>query len=160
MSEQKKYYKIVFQGVTLDGLNDILGKAKTKVRGAKFGRGRKRYTITMYDAYKKKTETTLGLIARPQIKGMLSGQYSVVITWYEPNNKRDIDNIQAGQKFIWDALQAVDIISNDNKKTLGLGAAHIFKKDKENPRIEVELLSLDLQAVIRNQVDKFKNSIK
>ena len=31
-------------------------------------------------------------------------QVSITITWYEPNEKRDPDNVMAGQKFILDGL--------------------------------------------------------
>lgn len=38
----------------------------------------------------------------------------VLITFIEPNKKRDVDNVQSSTKFIMDALQQAEIIPNDN----------------------------------------------
>ena len=61
------------------------------------------------------------------------------ITWYEPNSRRDCDNIQAGTKFIQDALVQMGIIEDDSQKYIN-ALEHIVKVDKENPRIEVEII--------------------
>lgn len=36
--------------------------------------------------------------------------------WYEPNTKRDLDNIAFAKKFILDGLQLAGVITNDNYK--------------------------------------------
>jgi len=65
----------------------------------------------------------------------------LVITWYEPNQKRDKDNIMAGQKFILDGLVQAGVLSNDGWKQIGK-VTHDFKIDRNNPRVEVELIEI------------------
>lgn len=64
---------------------------------------------------------------------------SLKITWYEPNAKRDGDNISFALKFIQDAMVTTRVIPDDSIKYIN-GIEHIFKVDKDNPRIEVEIL--------------------
>lgn len=61
------------------------------------------------------------------------------ITWYEPNKRRDIDNITFATKFIQDALVNEGILINDSQKYID-GLEHHVLCDKVNPRIEVEIL--------------------
>jgi Holliday junction resolvase RusA-like endonuclease len=65
----------------------------------------------------------------------------LAITWYEPNKRRDKDNIMAGQKFILDGLVQAGVIANDGWKQIG-DITHRFRVDKANPRIEVELIEV------------------
>ena len=60
------------------------------------------------------------------------------IKWYEPNNRRDIDNITFGTKFILDSMVCMGIIENDSRKYVD-SIEHSVLTDKENPRIEVEI---------------------
>lgn len=60
------------------------------------------------------------------------------ITWYEPNKRRDVDNIQFAVKFILDALVELNVIEDDNQKCIN-AISHEVKVDKDNPRIEVVL---------------------
>lgn len=60
------------------------------------------------------------------------------ITWYEPNNKRDVDNITFGTKFILDSLVCMGILKNDSRKYVD-SIEHSVFTDKGNPRIEVEI---------------------
>ena len=61
------------------------------------------------------------------------------ITWYEPNKRRDIDNIVFATKFIQDALVQMGVIENDSQKFIDALVQDV-KIDKENPRIEVEII--------------------
>ncbi len=61
------------------------------------------------------------------------------ITWYEPNKRRDIDNIVFATKFIQDALVAEGIIKDDSQKYINK-VIHSVYVDKYNPRIEIELI--------------------
>lgn len=63
------------------------------------------------------------------------------ITWYEPNLRRDTDNIMFGIKFIQDALVKCKILENDSQKYVK-GSYHEFSVDKVNPRIEVEIIEV------------------
>jgi Holliday junction resolvase RusA-like endonuclease len=65
----------------------------------------------------------------------------LAITWYEPNKRRDKDNIMAGQKFIWDGLVQAGVIENDGWKQIG-DILHFFAVDKANPRVEVEITDI------------------
>lgn len=61
------------------------------------------------------------------------------INWYEKNAKRDVDNIIFAQKFILDALVESGILENDSQKYVK-GIYHDVSVDKNNPRIEVEII--------------------
>lgn len=61
------------------------------------------------------------------------------ITWYEPNAKRDIDNIVFATKFIQDALVKNHVLKNDNQSCINK-VEHDVKVDRQTPRIEVEIL--------------------
>jgi len=65
----------------------------------------------------------------------------LIVTWYEPNTKRDKDNIMAGQKFILDGLVMAGVLSNDGWKQIG-DITHRFRVDRQNPRVEVELIEI------------------
>lgn len=60
------------------------------------------------------------------------------ITWYEPNSKRDIDNIIFAVKFILDALVKEKILVNDTQKCVNKINSDV-KIDRLNPRIEIEI---------------------
>ena len=61
------------------------------------------------------------------------------ITWYEPNDRKDIDNITFATKFIQDSLVRTGILEDDSRKYINQ-VNHTVFTDKENPRIEVEIL--------------------
>ena len=58
--------------------------------------------------------------------------------WYEPNRKRDLDNICFAKKFILDALVKNGILVNDGWRWVN-GFTDEFFIDKDKPRIEVEI---------------------
>lgn len=65
----------------------------------------------------------------------------ITYRFYEPNNKRDADNVASyGIKVIQDALVEAGIIPDDSRKHI-TGYAVEFYTDKTNPRIEVEIRS-------------------
>lgn len=58
-------------------------------------------------------------------------------TWYEPNKRRDLDNISSfGRKVIQDALVVSKVLQNDGWDNI-IGFSDEFHVDKKNPRIEV-----------------------
>ena len=60
-------------------------------------------------------------------------------TFYEPNRKRDLDNIAGvAHKFIQDALVKCKVLDNDGWNNI-VGFEDHFFIDKHNPRIEVVL---------------------
>lgn len=58
--------------------------------------------------------------------------------WYEPNRRRDIDNIRFGAKFILDGLVNAEIISDDSQRYVKRLSDEVLI-DKDNPRVEVDI---------------------
>lgn len=109
----------------LPGLNEI-------IEAAKQGKGK-------YQPYALMKEKYTEMIAWIAKKLPSYEKVALVITWYEPNSRRDPDNIMAGQKFILDALVQAGVIPNDSQKYIQ-GILHRFRVDKQNPRVEVEII--------------------
>lgn len=62
-----------------------------------------------------------------------------IITCFEPNAKRDMDNVMSGAaKVILDALQDADKLPNDSRRWVRLNLPPV-EVDRDNPRIEVEI---------------------
>lgn len=118
--------KFVISG-RLPGMNEIVKESK-KGRGSyqPYAEMKKYYTLLAYKEANK-------LPGYERIK--------LVITWYEPNLKRDIDNICAGTKFILDAMVQAAVIKDDSQRYVK-GIEHFFDVDKKNPRIEVEIIEI------------------
>lgn len=58
-------------------------------------------------------------------------------TWYEPNKRRDLDNVSSfGRKVIQDSLVQCGVLKDDGWKYV-VGFSDRFEVDKVNPRIEV-----------------------
>lgn len=74
-----------------------------------------------------------------QLKKIENYPLTLKITWYEKNRRRDIDNITFATKFIQDALVKENIIIDDSQKYINK-IEHEVLVDKDNPRIEVELI--------------------
>lgn len=76
-------------------------------------------------------------------RGRLSGQVFIHYAFYEPNMRRDLDNISGfAHKVIQDALVACGVLKDDGWQEIA-GMADQFFVDKKNPRIEVGLEVLD-----------------
>lgn len=81
--------------------------------------------------------TTIGWAAKVAHIAPVSGKARVTIRCYEPNRKRDPSNVRSGaEKVIYDALQNIGIIKNDNWARL-VDCPATVEYDKENPRVEV-----------------------
>lgn len=60
-------------------------------------------------------------------------------TWYEPDKRRDKDNISSfGRKVIQDGLVKAGVLENDGWKQIE-GFSDRFRVDQKHPRIEVEI---------------------
>lgn len=67
------------------------------------------------------------------------GQPSIAIRCYEPDLRRDEDNVETGaKKIILDALQRNGILKNDNRKGLKKCRCEVLL-DRKNPRVEVDI---------------------
>lgn len=69
----------------------------------------------------------------------ITGKVRMKYRWYEPDKRRDLDNVSAfGRKCIQDALVETKVLQDDGWKNI-VGFADEFYIDKGNPRIEVEI---------------------
>lgn len=108
----------------LPGLNEIIAAAKSH-----FGQ---------YAKMKEVNTTAIAWMAKALPK---YEKVELVITWYEPDRRRDPDNVMAGQKFILDALVLAGVITNDSQRYIA-GITHRFDVDPNKPRIEVEIIDV------------------
>lgn len=69
---------------------------------------------------------------------MLEGWLEFEVKVYYPSNRSDLDN---SLKIILDCLQSCKVIQNDNKVVRILAEKYV---DKDNPRIEYEINSVEL----------------
>lgn len=65
---------------------------------------------------KKEWTERVCLEAQIQRLGHFTESIDVEFHWYEPNKKRDKDNVAFAKKFILDGLQMRGVITNDNNK--------------------------------------------
>ena len=88
---------------------------------------------------KKDAESIISAYIMQQLKGVaFKNTVKLSFRWYEPNRKRDLDNVCFAKKFILDALVSNGIIVADGWKGV-VGFTDEFFVSKENPRIEVDI---------------------
>ena len=67
----------------------------------------------------------------------------MIYHWYEPNHRRDLDNISSfGRKVIQDALVKARVLRNDGWKEI-VGFEDRFYMDSKKPRVVVEILEVN-----------------
>ena len=110
---------------SLPNLNDYTKACRTnRIVGAKM---------------KKDAERVITLYILQQLKGIsFNDTVELNFRWYEPNKKRDLDNICFAKKFILDALVSNGIIIDDGWRGV-VGFTDNFFVDKNFPRIEVDI---------------------
>lgn len=110
----------------LDNMNDYTRACRTnQYKGAKM---------------KQKNEAVVIRAILEQL-GRLRITKPVIIRyrWYEPNKRRDLDNISSfGRKVIQDALVQTKVLRDDGWSYI-TGFQDAFFVDKYHPRIEVEI---------------------
>jgi len=107
----------------LPGLNEMIDAAR----------------ISKYEsAAQKKTYTELVAWCCKAARLPKMNRIALDIIWYEPNAKRDFDNIVAGCKFLLDGMVTARVIPNDGQKNVE-SIKNVVRVDKDNPRIEVEI---------------------
>ena len=88
---------------------------------------------------KKQAEKIIQVFIMQQLKEVhFDGTVELAFRWYEPNKKRDLDNICFAKKFILDALVNNKIIVADSWRGV-VGFTDKFFVDSNNPRIEVDI---------------------
>lgn len=70
-------------------------------------------------------------------------QVAVKIQCYEPNKRRDPDNVNFGAcKVILDALQRIGVLSGDGRKYIHELITPMPEIDRDNPRVEIEMIEV------------------
>lgn len=121
-------YSLVIPG-RLDGLNNYT--AANRMNYQKGGR------------MKKANEEMIIWYIREQLAGVhINGPVLIYYRFYEPNRKRDNDNIlSCASKFVQDSLIKTHVLQDDTQKCIPHFYFDTFV-DKENPRIEVRITEL------------------
>lgn len=115
--------------LTIDGQLDGLNNYTRACRGNKLAGAN----------MKKHNEEIIGWYIAAQIPDIhFEGVVELHFRWYEPNRKRDLDNIAFSKKFILDALVSSGTIKTDSWRGV-VGFTDEFFIDAENPRIEVDI---------------------
>ena len=65
-------------------------------------------------------------------------RFMVRVVWFEPNARRDWDNVRSGIKFVLDGLKKAGIIKDDSQRYL-LDTDDGYGHDKSNPHILVQI---------------------
>lgn len=109
----------------LDGLNEYTKcNRSNKYLGSKIKKNNEKVVILA--------------IKQANLKKICKYPVEIIINWYEPNNRRDIDNVTFAIKFILDSLVKTGILIDDSRKYV-IKVTHEVMTDKENPRIVVTL---------------------
>jgi len=120
---------------TMPNLNDII-KAKATVTSRKGKRIRSKYT----DMKVAETAKVMALAATGSREGARKGRAFVVMHHFEPNRRRDFDNVHAGaRKFVLDGLVKAHVLPNDGWKDVSGTILAFCEHDPDNPRIEVQV---------------------
>lgn len=109
---------------TLNNLNDYISAERTnRHKGAKM---------------KADNGNIVAVAIRQCMRGVrIEKPVKMHYTWYEPNKRRDLDNISSfGRKVIQDILVQCGVLKDDGWKYV-VGFSDRFEVDKNNPRIEV-----------------------
>lgn len=91
---------------------------------------------------KKKYTKLIAYYTLAQMKKEIVKKVDIKCKWYCKNKMTDKDNISTGIKFILDGLQEAGILKNDGWNEIG-DIHHYFEVDKDNPRIELELIEVE-----------------
>lgn len=87
----------------------------------------------------KKDYTALAMM-QAMDKGTFEGAVDITLTWYRKDRRSDPDNVAGGIKFLLDGFVKAGLLKNDGFKQVN-SITHYFGVDKDNPRVDVELIS-------------------
>lgn len=91
---------------------------------------------------KRTTENRIKKCISEQFKGrQFRSPINVKFRWYEPDKRRDLDNICFAKKFIFDALVTTGTIKGDGWRDVQ-GFTDEFFVNKDYPHIEVEIMEV------------------
>ncbi len=128
----------------LDGLNNYT--AANRMNYQKGGR------------MKKANEEMIIWSIREQLAGVhINGPVLIYYRFYEPNRKRDNDNIlSCASKFVQDSLTKTHVLQDDTQKCIPHFYFDTFV-DKENPRIEVRITELSKEQAAMTLAELLKD---
>lgn len=110
----------------LPGLNEIISANRSHFHA---GRRQKKETQEICAQY-----ILIGKVP------VFTGAVRITFHWFEPNSRRDLDNISGGgSKFILDALVESGRLGNDSRKFVKEISHHFPEPDQANPRVVVEI---------------------
>lgn len=94
---------------------------------------------------KKETDETIRRAIRAAKPMGLQGPVRLSMTFFEPNRRRDPDNVYSAAKYILDALVKEGVIENDNQRILPPPEPirYAYQVDGRNPRVEVEIVEAE-----------------
>lgn len=120
----------------LDGMNDFISANRSTS-----GKGR---TFWCSGAQMKKdNQLNVAIAIRKAHLKPITGRCRLHYRFFEPNMKRDLDNISGfAHKVVQDALVETGILENDGWKQIA-GYTDDFFIDKEDPRIEVTIIYME-----------------
>ena len=123
-----KNAKLIIKG-KLPGLNDLREAERThRQAGARL---------------KRSAEELIRWQIKVQLRGQFERPVRLNYTFYEPNRKRDKDNISGfAHKVIQDSLVKERILKNDGWEYIDSYTDH-FAVDKKNPRIEISIEEIE-----------------
>lgn len=137
--------KLVYRG-RLPAMNEIIGA--------------NRRNFYMGNKLKQKTQNDIIAQFLPQKRGTeFQKKVNMRIWFYEPNQRRDEDNVKSGLKFLLDALQEIKILKSDSPKYLHIASDEVFV-DRENPRIEIEIKEAHRQMMCDDRYSKKDKDLK
>lgn len=125
----------LFIPTRMPGLNDFLKEmSRNRYAGGKMK--------------KEWTETTAEYASANRL-GRFTEAVWVDFHWYEPNLKRDKDNVAFAKKFILDGMQLAGVIKNDNNKGIDGFADHFHYEGKKEGVLIImeEVVKDDKQCV-------------
>lgn len=112
--------------IRLPGTNEITQKDRSHwATGAKF---------------RKKTIADVAQLLGTRVR--FDSPVAIEFEWFEPNAKRDIDNVTAGAKFVLDALVGRGFLAGDGQKDV-VALSHRFHVDAAKPRVEVTVYEVN-----------------
>lgn len=81
-------------------------------------------------------------IKKQKVRPITEFPVHITYVWYSKDAKKDIDNVSFSKKFINDGMVLAGIIPNDGRKQIA-SFSEEFLVDKENPRVEVNISTID-----------------
>lgn len=121
-------------------LNTELNEAKRVCFVGK-GNSRRRVPGLLYSQHKKKWTDQVIFQARSQYNGqVITDPCTFIFQWFLKDNRKDFDNRNFAQKYIFDGLVKAGVIKDDSWNYTKGGTIHIPALDHLDPRVQIIIL--------------------